>query len=208
MKIQRSKAKGEREKIPGRSRWIFLKFHFFLLTYCLLVLPSCNDSFQPFQENDVYYFSIFGYLDAAADTQWVRVGTVRQHINEPPDPKGIRVTLEVLESGETVVMNDSLFASKGFLNYWTTMNIENEQTYRITAEHSDGKTSRVTVTTPKEIPSTYITNSQNPDGANIYIDIKDEFEHIADVQSVWYVILNPETENRRRIYRFSDKEHS
>jgi hypothetical protein len=38
-------------------------------------------------------------------------------------------------------------------------------------------------------------------GANIYID--DDVERIADLQSVWYVIVNPGTDvERRRIYRF------
>jgi hypothetical protein len=173
----------------------------FCLSLCIsILLTGCDQTFEPLRENDQYYFSIFSYLDASADTQWVRVGTVRQDIDGHPDPKGIRVTLEDLQSGKTVVMNDSLFASKGFLNYWTTMDIENEQTYRITAEHTDGKASRVTVTTPKELLPPFIVNVRNPDGANIYID--DAVEHIADLQSVWYVTLNPENENRRRIYRF------
>jgi len=166
------------------------------------VMFGC-ESFQPFQENETYFFSIHGYLDASADTQWVRVGTIRQNIDELPDPDGIRVTLKDLESGETVVMNDSVFTSRNVLNYWTTMNIKHEQTYEITAEHADENISRITVTTPSELPSVYILISggiQTTPGARIYID--DDIEHIADLQSVWYVILNPGTENRRRIYTF------
>ncbi len=159
----------------------------FCLFLCIVILSAgCDSSFQPLKENNLYNFNISGYLDASADTQWVRVGTVRPAINEPPDPTGIRVTLEDLQRGKTVVMNDSLFAAKGFLNYWTEMNIENEQTYRITAEGSDGKTSRVTVTTPKELPSIYITTNSgsygSPAGANIYID--DNIEYIADIHVV------------------------
>lgn len=171
-----------------------------LFVCCLVLLGGCDQSFQPLQKNERYHFSIFGYLDAAADTQWVRVGTVRQSINETPDPTGIKVTLEHIQSGQTAVMNDSVFTSRNVLNYWTTMDIENEQTYRITAEHADGKTSRVTVTTPKKLSPPYITLSSNPNGANIYVD--NVVEHIADIQSVWFVTLNPETENRKRIYRF------
>lgn len=40
------------------------------------------------------------------------------------------------------------------------MVIENEQTYRTTAEHADGKTGSVTVTTPKELPPPYQMLSQ------------------------------------------------
>ncbi|TVQ00962.1 MAG: DUF4249 family protein [Balneolaceae bacterium] len=177
----------------------FFTFHFCLFT----LFTACDDSFQPFQENDTYFFSIHGYLDASADTQWVRVGTIRQNIDELPDPEGIRVTLKDLQSGETVVMNDSVFTSQNVLNFWTTMDIKHEQTYEITAEHTDGNKSRVTVTTPTGLPSINIVPQCGvgvSPGARIFID--DTVEHIADLQSVWYVILNPGTENRRRIYTF------
>ncbi|MCG2587665.1 hypothetical protein [Rhodohalobacter sulfatireducens] len=165
----------------------------------ILILTSCDQTFEPLKENNIYNFTISGYLNASADTQWVRVGTVRESIDEPPNPEGIQVTLEDIQSGETVIMNDSVFTFKNVLNYWTTMDIKNEQTYRITVER-DGKMSSVTVTTPKELSSPYVLNPTNPNGADIYID--DEIEHIADVQSVYYVILSPGTEDIRRVYRF------
>lgn len=178
------------------------KYSLILAACCILILISCDDSFQPLQENNKYYFSIYGTLDAAADTQWVRVGPARQDINEPPDPTGIKVTLEHTQSGEIVLMNDSLSSSKGFLNYWTTMDIEHEQTYRIKVEEAGGKASQVTVTTPPELPSIYIIigGVGTSAAANIYID--DAAEHIADLQSVWYVVINPGTENLRRVYKF------
>tara|TARA_R100001143_G_scaffold37173_1_gene34712 strand:- start:59849 stop:60760 length:912 start_codon:yes stop_codon:yes gene_type:complete len=176
-------------------------------TYCLLIatcylltLSGCNDSFQPLQENDTFFFSIQGYLDATADTQWVRLGTIRHTIDEPPNPEGIRVTLKDLESGKTVVMNDSVFTTRNVLNYWTTMEIKHEQTYEITAQHADGNTSRVTMTTPAELPSFYIVPLGGLSGVRILIN--DSVEKIADLQSVWYVILNPGTDNQRRIYTF------
>ncbi len=184
----------------SKSKRLVARF-FLLLTSCLLISTGCDDSFQPLQENNQYNFTISGYLDTSADTQWVRVGTVRESIDEPPDPDGIQVTLEDLQSDETVIMYDSVFTSQNFLNYWTTMDIKQEQTYRITAEGADGKTSRVTVTTPKELPQPYIVVTGGPP-AGAYIIIDETVEHIADVQSVYYVILNPETEHRKRIYRF------
>lgn len=172
-----------------------------LTVCCLLGFSSCNDSFQPLKKNDKYFFSIFGFLDVSADTQWVRVGTVRESIDAPPNPEGIQVTLESLQTGETVAMYDSVFTSKNVLNYWTTMDIKQEQTYSITVQGSEGKTSQVMVTTPTELPTIFITiNDASPVGANIYID--KDIEHIADVQSVWYVTLKSGTEYHRRIYRF------
>lgn len=166
-------------------------------------MSGCDDSFQPFQENDSYLFSIQGYLDASADTQWVRVGTVRQIIDEPPEPAGITVTLKDLESGESVVMNDSLIASLNTLSYWTTMDIKHEQSYEITAERTDGIKSRVTMTTPSELPPVYII-FQGGIGVTpgVSIFIHDSVEHIADLQSVWYVNINWGTGNQRRIFTF------
>ncbi|WP_340107029.1 hypothetical protein [Rhodohalobacter sp. 8-1] len=170
------------------------------LVFLFFLIVSCDQTFEPLQKNDKYHFSIYGYLDAAADTQWVRVGTIRQSVDEPPDPNGIQVTLEDLQSSETVVMNDSVFTSKNVLNYWTTMDIEYEQTYRITAKGADGKASRVTVTTPNGLPPLYIITQPTPPKAALYFP--DVVKHIADIQSVWYTILKSGTEIRRRIYRF------
>lgn len=141
------------------------------LPFCLLIFSSCDDSFQPIQKNNRYNFNISGYLDASADTQWVRVGTIRESIDEPPNPEGIKVTLHNLQTGETVAMNDSVFTSKNILNYWTTMDIEHEQTYRIIAENVEGKSSQVTVTTPRDLPEPFIVVSGPPDRANIYISM-------------------------------------
>lgn len=54
-----------------------------------------------------------------------------ESINELPDPAVITENVEHVETGETVVFNDSLLISKVILNYWTTFNIDNEQTYCI-----------------------------------------------------------------------------
>lgn len=174
----------------------------FLFISTFLILSACDQTFEPLKENNQYNFNISGYLDASADTQWVRVGTVRESIDEPPNPDGIQVTLEDLANGETVTMNDSVFTFKNILNYWTTKSIENDRTYRIMAKQSNGKTSQVTVTTPNEFPTIYITiNDVSPVGANIYID--NTAKNIVDLQSVWYVIMNRGTpEQQKRIFRF------
>lgn len=186
--------------IIDQERRIRITYCLFFIAFFLLSIYSCDDSFQPLKENNLYNFNISGYLDASADTQWVRIGTIRQSIDESPDPTGIRVTLEDLQNDITVVMNDSVFASRNVLNYWATMDIKNEQTYRITAEGVDGKASQVTVTTPKKLLPLYIINQSTPPKAALYLP--DIVNHIADIQSVWYVIVKSGTETRRRIYRF------
>lgn len=80
----------------------------------LLLIVGCDQTFEPLAENNQYHFSIYGYLGSAADTQWVRVGTAREAIDDVPDPAGITVTLENLHTGETVIMQDLLFCRKIF----------------------------------------------------------------------------------------------
>lgn len=187
-------------EISGQERRIHDKYGFFLLICTFILLVGCDQTFEPLQENDKYYFSIYGTLDAAVDTQWVRIGPARQDINELPGPGRIQVTLKDLQTEKTVVLNDSLFASGDLLNYWTTMPLENEHTYQIQAERDDGKMSVVTVTMPRELPTPFVTqNTFPPLGYNIYID--GSVEYVTDLQSKWYVLLYPQTERIKKFIR-------
>lgn len=188
----------ETEK-ENRRKMVLLIFSLFIC--CFLILTGCDQTFQPRQENNKYFFSMYGYLDASADTQWIRVAPARQDFNMPPVVPDIQVTLEQLQSGQRAVMNDSLFVPENYLNYWTTMDIEHNQTYRLKAEQPDGKSSQVTVTIPEELPIPLVHESPNPPGYNVYID--DSIEHLADVQTKWYVVLDPEGIKQKRVYSFS-----
>lgn len=189
----------------------FSRFIYYLLltACCLLSIPGCDESFQPFQENDRYFFSIYGYLDASADTQWVRVAPARQQLNMPPVVPEIRVTLEHLQSGDTAVMNDSLVVpGSGFnyLNFWTTMDIVHSQTYRLIAERPDGATSQVTVTTPEELPTPRLrreTGFGRPVTYTLYVD--DNVEHLVDVQTKWYVRVYSSNFEERKVFSFSHR---
>ncbi|MEX0649362.1 MAG: hypothetical protein WEA56_06820 [Balneolaceae bacterium] len=183
-------------------RKIYFALGIILFVCSFLFLTSCDSTFEPLGENDKYHFSIYGFLDVNADTQWVRVGTARQAIDDAPDPTGITVTLENLQTGEIEEMQDSLFKTQDFLNYWTTMDIENEQTYRIKAEGTEGNFSHVDLTTPIALPTPLVLeNTFPPYGFSVYID--DVVEHIADIQSRWYVILNPETNPVKKTFTFT-----
>ncbi len=91
----------------------------FIFLSVLILLIDCNQTFEPLQENDQYHFTIFGYLDASAlaDTQWVRVQPPRQQIDAPANVPEMQVTLESIETGNTIVMNDSLFGGESGFNY-------------------------------------------------------------------------------------------
>lgn len=177
------------------------KFTLLFAISCILTFSSCEDSFDPLEENNKYHFSIYGTLDAAVDTQWVRIGVPRGNMNETPDPDGVTVTLKDVETGQSMVMQDSLFTSRDLLNYWTTMPLENEHTYQIQAERTDGKSSQVSVTIPAKLSTPLVTWQDGyPTGYNIYID---DSVHLADIQTKWYVLLHPQTERLKQTYTFT-----
>jgi len=180
---------------------IHYKSGIFLLLCVVILAAGCDQTFEPLQENEEFHFSIFGFLDAAADTQWIRIGVPRGNINERPEPAGITVILEHVETGQSTVMQASLFASGDLLNYWTTMPLEHEHTYQIHAERADGKLSTVTVTMPEELPTPLVIINNQPPGFNIIID--GSVEHVADLQSKWYVLLEPQTERIKKTFTFS-----
>jgi hypothetical protein len=175
---------------------IHYRFGLFLL-FCVFIISSgCDQTFQPLQENDKYFFSMFGYLDASADTQWVRVSPARQQLNLPPEIPDMLVTLEHLETGKTVVMKDSLFGGgSGFnyINYYTSMNIEPGQTYLLKAEQPDGKSSHVALSTPEDFPTPLFhldTGIGNPLQLRNYQIIMSGTDNIADVQTWWFIRIH------------------
>lgn len=167
-----------------------------LLCWCLIV-AACDENFVPLEENDQYHFSIYGYLDASADTQWVRVMPVREELFLDHKPLDAIVTLEHVESGDTVVMNDSLFAyAHGVYawNFWTTMSLLPGETYRLKAESTTGLSSYAMITLPEDYPVPlvhirFVGQNRTPDLTTIYIE---GVERLADVQSVFHT---PATES-------------
>lgn len=173
-----------------------------LFIFSILLLTTCDQTFEPLAENDQYYFSIYGYLDVSADTQWVRIGTPRETLNDNPNLSGITVTVQNMESGDIVELKDSLFTPENFLNYWTTADIESDQTYRIKVEGEVGKSSHADIITPPKLPTPLVLeNTYTPLGFSVYVD--DVVEHVADIQSKWYVILNPETDPIKKTFTFN-----
>lgn len=165
----------------------------------LCLAAGCDNTFVPWEENDQYHFSIYGYLDASADTQWVRVMPVREDLFPEPKPIDAIVTLEHIETGESVVMNDSLFSFfQGYvLNFWTTMKLHPEQTYRITAERSDGKTSHARVQLPPDYPTPLLHRQPRIPGGTPPVDIIyiEGVERLADVQTI-YTFGHPNWEEK------------
>ena len=128
-----------------------------------LLAAACDRPFEPLAENRNGPFSIAGYLDVEADTQWVRVMPVRQSLLTEPEPIDAVVTLQHVGTGRTVTLRDSLFTytderlgAEVYAHlFWTTERLEGKARYRFTATRSDGAASTVLVDVPAELEFTY-----------------------------------------------------
>lgn len=134
---------------------ILLTFAFSLITFFLL--PGCDQTFNPIQENSSAPFSMFGYLDASADTQWVRITPVRGQIDLLTEIPEMTVTVEDIKTGRSDQFRDSLFTFPDglqILNAWSTTKIlKPGGTYRVETERADGAESHVTITFPADFPT-------------------------------------------------------
>lgn len=134
---------------------------FSILLAGMLMAPlagACDYPFDPFQENTIGPFTIFGTLDLSADTQWIRVMPIRQQILAGPAPIDATVTLENVGTGQVATLHDSLFnfADQGLNtigyahNFWTDEPLEPGASYRLTATRSDGEATTADVRMPTE----------------------------------------------------------
>lgn len=127
---------------------------------------GCDDTVQPFLEDENAIFSMYGYLDLRADTQWVRVMPVRQTLLLGPDPIDAVVTLEHLGSGRVVTLHDSLVTfvdprlggAAYAHNFWTTERLEPEASYRLRAARSDGASTTALIVMPPELEILFRAN--------------------------------------------------
>ena len=119
-----------------------------------LAFLGCETAFEPFEESE-RAFSLFGYVDAAADVQFVRVSPLRDSLHARAEPLDATVTMEHVGTGETSVWRDSLFFFEGAAahNFWSDVPIELGATYRMAVERdSDGAVSTATFRMPDREP--------------------------------------------------------
>ncbi|NJD09868.1 MAG: hypothetical protein FIB01_05285 [Gemmatimonadetes bacterium] len=125
----------------------------------LLWAAGCDDGFSPIAPTELRY-SVFGYLDASADTQWIRVMPIRPLVPTAPDSFGTTVTLEQLGTGRLTTLRDSLFTyrlnpdveSEGAYlhNFWTTERIAAGAAYRLSVKQPGEETADATVAIPND----------------------------------------------------------
>jgi hypothetical protein len=133
---------------------------------------GCEQAFQPIQPSDDVLFSIYGYLDASADTQWIRVMPIREGVETSTASLEASVRLEHAETGRAIPLSDSLFAfpaeyvddslDRYARIFWTTETIEPGATYQFTVTRSDGASSSVTARVPEDVEEIVVQISQAP----------------------------------------------
>lgn len=129
----------------------------------VLIMSGCETTFEPMQQNDEYSFTMYGYLDVNADTQWVRtmpIGETLIPTNATHD--GTEVTITREKTNELIPLNDSLFIfsdNARVWNYWASQKIYPDEEYTITAVDVDGNqsTSRITTTSAFDYPEVEYT---------------------------------------------------
>lgn len=172
----------------GDKPVIGLRYLPYILPILLMITCiACEEQFVPVQENERHFFSVNGYLDASVDTQWVRVMPVRETLIQESGLPVPKVTLQHAGSGESAVMHDSLFHfadGRYAYNFWTTLPVHPEQTYRITVEGENGKTSHAEATIPSDFP---VPQFLRPEFGDDILLIQ-QVEKLADVQVVYRIL--------------------
>jgi len=153
----------------------------------LLLLTGCNPTFNPIKKNDKYY-SIFGYLNASADTQYVRIEKLRDSLfTDTPTHLDAKVELTNLSTGQSATMHDSVFhLSIGKVhNYYTTLPINPHQKYKLEVSNRTNTTS-AKIKIPGTFPAPTLVNGT---GYQLILEIRD-IDRLVAVKAVYYTYRN------------------
>lgn len=141
------------------------------------------------------YYSIFGYLDAAAHTNVVRVEPLRDSmLARAPDTLNAEVTLTNLSTGEENTLRDSLYPDLSVHNFYTTTEIQPETSYRLRAEGPGGVETVAETTIPDTFPTPEVTDPASLDDefSNGRTGVRVEgVERLATVKALYYLVNPP-----------------
>lgn len=172
------------------SRSAFLAF-----AAAAILISACDTSVQPTVPSDDYHYSIFGVLNPAQDTQWVRVEALGVPTSEGASPSlDATVTLQNMETGQTWTLQDSLmevFRDEFQHNFWTRAPIAPSTSYQLTVHNGDGDTTRASTTTPARPPSIRVESPIRlpcvpPPEANRFEVTITEVEELAGLQVLYF----------------------
>ena len=170
----------------------------FGLLLALVGLAACEVPLDPIEPSD-RVFSLSGYLDTSADTQWVRVEPLARTADGDPEPIDATVTLADLGGGGEVTLRQRVraFASGPAHLFWTTADVAPGRTYRLEARRPDGATTTIDVALPAT--GTFdVTVVTGPRVCPTVVEVSGA-ERVVDVQSRYVVLVEGEPVE----YRFS-----
>jgi len=157
-------------------------------TLVVLLLAGCDPTFKPHNARDDRAYSLYGVLDPAADTQWIRVEPLPEPTSEGTAPNlDATVTLENLDTGQTWDFHDSLMVvqTEPQHTFWTTAPIRAGTSYRVQARRSDDATTWAETTTPTEPPTIVRTGEDNAKDRSILIQ---DAEKLAGIKARYFGI--------------------
>lgn len=164
----------------------------FLGTGVLVV--GCDSSVQAFDPSTERHYSVFGVINPAQDTQWVRVEPLPEPTSEgAPRELDATVTLENLETGQKRTLRDSLveiFRNEFQHNFWTTTSIAPSTSYRLVVSNTDGDTTQATTTTPSAPPTINVLGDillpcTQPPESNV-VDLSIKTDEVAALQMRYF----------------------
>lgn len=169
-----------------------------LLAALLLALAACEVPLDPIEPSDLYY-SMSGYLDASADTQWVRVEPLARTADPEPGPLDAAVTLADVASGAEVALTQDvrMFATGPGHLFWTTTDVALGGRYRVAARRPDGAEASTAVEIPADGSFTVAVQTGRktcPTAVTV-----SGAERVVDVQTRYVVVRG----GRRTEYRYS-----
>jgi len=115
-------------------------------------LAACDNTVSPLNDDPERFFAVHGFLDMAADTQFVRVEALRSTIlNQSLPTLDATVTSNEEASGTTSTWRDSLITlndgTRGHLFFGLFRPVAGA-TYHLDVRRDDGKTTRATTRIP------------------------------------------------------------
>jgi hypothetical protein len=125
------------------------------------VLSACDESVSPIIETDRDY-TLFGTLDMALDSQFVRVIPIRGSITEPGDILDVTVQSIELATQQTLIWRDSIHTfDDGRIGhiFFAPFRIRPSQTYRIEIIPSDSEVITSAETTVPDLPDVEVLDA-------------------------------------------------
>lgn len=153
----------------------------YVMILLLLISSGCDNSLNALDEEEGLY-SIYGYLNLYEDNNYIRIKDINQTLKDSDGILDAKVTFENLDNGTTEVLQDTVVDFDGVKthNFRTTIDINPDTEYRVTAKRSDGRTTSAIAKTP------FIAETNvNPMGANCITAVNIDFEPVRSKNSLW-----------------------